>query len=79
MLTYGGKDFESNMDPELIQHVDADHGSNYHRKSISGYVSTIAGGAVAWSLKKQLTVAQAPGLLVSKYDTKITLLGSFHP
>jgi hypothetical protein len=44
------------MDPELIQYVDADHGSNYHRKSISGYVSTITGGAVAWSLKKQSTV-----------------------
>jgi hypothetical protein len=57
VLTYGGDDTEITKDPDLTQYVDADHGSNYHRKSISGYVSTIAGGAVAWSSKKQSTVA----------------------
>jgi hypothetical protein len=56
VLTYGEENFVSTNDPKLIQYVDADHGSNYHRKSISGYVSTIAGGAVAWSSKKQATV-----------------------
>jgi hypothetical protein len=29
---------------------------NEHRKSISGYVFTIAGGAIAWSSKKQACV-----------------------
>jgi hypothetical protein len=38
-------------------YVDADGGTNPHRKSISGYVFTIAGGAVSWSSKKQSVTA----------------------
>lgn len=56
VLTYGGEQFNSPVDPKLVQYVDADNRFNYHRKSSSGYVSTIAGGAVAWSSKKQSTV-----------------------
>src|SRR5882724_3483963 len=38
--------------PELTQYVDADGGTNPHRKYISGYVFTITGGTVLWSSKK---------------------------
>ena len=53
-LTYG-RDRSSSIEPNRF--VDADWGSNEHRKSISGYVFTIASGAVAWSAKKQARVA----------------------
>jgi transposase InsO family protein len=54
-LTYGGEN--QTWTPEVTQYVDSDWGSNPHRKSISGYVFKIAGGAIAWSSKKQSTVA----------------------
>jgi hypothetical protein len=54
-LTYGGRNQEWNS--EVTQYVDSDWASNPHRKSISGYVFKIAGGAVAWSSKKQTTIA----------------------
>ena len=53
-LTYG-RNRPSSIEPNRF--VDADWGSNEHRKSISGYVFTIAGGAIAWSAKKQARVA----------------------
>ena len=39
--------------PELTLYVDADGRMNPHRKSISGYVFTIAGGAVSILSKNQ--------------------------
>jgi hypothetical protein len=43
-------------EPKL--YTDADWGNSLDdRKSISGYISTFAGGAVTWSSKKQATVA----------------------
>ena len=42
---------------ELDRYVDANWGSNHHRKSINRYVFTIGGGAVAWSSKKQTRIA----------------------
>ena len=53
-LTYG-RDRSTSIEP--LRFTDADWGSNEHRKSISGYVFTIAGGAIAWSSKKQGRVA----------------------
>ena len=54
-LTYGGL-------PELLHndiniYCDADWASDSDWKSISGYVIIIAGGAIAWSSRKQNTVA----------------------
>ena len=53
MLTYGGQN--SNTDVNI--YCDADWASHADRKSVSRYIVTIAGGAVAWSLKKQNTLA----------------------
>jgi Reverse transcriptase (RNA-dependent DNA polymerase) len=54
VLTYKG---DRDPTPELIRYADADWGSNAHRKSISGYVFIIGGGAIAWSSKKQSRTA----------------------
>jgi len=54
-ITYGGAGELNNE--ELNIYCDADWASDSDRKSISGYVLTLAGGAVAWSSKKQTTVA----------------------
>ena len=55
VLTYGGNNQTWNSDLEF--YCDADWGSENDRKLISGYVVLCAGGAVAWSSKKQNTVA----------------------
>ena len=55
-LTYGGSNEELNND-ELNIYCDADWASDAGRKSISGYIITLSGGAVAWSSKKQSMVA----------------------
>ncbi|KAF4622418.1 hypothetical protein D9613_009127 [Agrocybe pediades] len=58
-LTFGGlQDLLSN---DLNIYCDADWASGADRKSISGYAIIIAGGAVAWSSKKQNTVALSTG------------------
>ena len=54
-LTYGGSDEILNQDLNIF--CDADWASDADRKSVSGYIITLAGGAVAWSSKKQTTVA----------------------
>lgn len=61
-LTYGRLE---DWKPELTHYVDADGGTNPHRKSISGYVFTIAKGAVSWSSKKQSVTALS--MAESKY------------
>ena len=55
-LTYGGEDTEiQNMDLNFFYDADWGNGSNW--KSVSCYVTIIARGAIAWSSKKQQTVA----------------------
>jgi Reverse transcriptase (RNA-dependent DNA polymerase) len=54
-LTYGG--LEHTYSTELSVYCDADWASSSDRKSISGYVFLLGGGAVSWSSKKQATVA----------------------
>ena len=55
-LTYGGDDDILNADFNIF--CDADWASDTtNRKSVSGYVITMAGGAVSWSSKKQTSVA----------------------
>ena len=55
-LTYRGDDDLLNTDFNIF--CDADWASDTtNRKSVSGYVITMAGGAVSWSLKKQTSVA----------------------
>jgi hypothetical protein len=54
-LTYGGT--EQKWSDELTTYCDSDGGSKSHRKSISGYIFLLGGGAIAWSSKKQQTTA----------------------
>ena len=54
-LTYGGANELLNENLNIFCNADWAGGSD--RKSTSGYVITIAGGAVAWSSKKQASVA----------------------
>jgi len=55
-LTYGGH--QQDWPLEVSGFTDADWGSNPNdRKSISGYIYLLGGGAIAWSSKKQGTVA----------------------
>jgi hypothetical protein len=54
-LTY--RDNGQDRPTEITYFTDSDWASNAHRKSISGYVFTLGGGAIAWSSKKQLTTA----------------------
>ncbi|KAJ2913904.1 hypothetical protein MD484_g6523, partial [Candolleomyces efflorescens] len=56
-LTWGGEDHL--LHDELQVFADADYANNYDRKSFSGYVILMAGGAIAWSAKKQATVAHS--------------------
>ena len=58
-LTYGRSD--ELLHNELSIYCDVDWASEGDRKSISGYVVTIAGGAIAWSSKKQGTIALSTG------------------
>jgi hypothetical protein len=54
-LTFGGPD--QDWTTNINCYCDADWASNADRKSVSGYVFTLAGGAIAWSSKKQTSVA----------------------
>src|SRR5882724_3200531 len=60
-LTYGSSD------ATIIGYSDADHTSQLHQHSISGYVFLIGGGAVALSSKKQPIVALST--MEAKYIT----------
>jgi len=44
-------------DTGIIGYTDANHASQYHRHSISGYVFLVNGGMASWSSKRQPIVA----------------------
>jgi hypothetical protein len=52
-----GITFDGSRGLILEGYSDADWGAGEDRKSISGYVFTLAGGAISWSSKKQATIA----------------------
>jgi len=53
-----GLTYSQDMDLTPVAYVDADYGGcRDTRRSTSGYVFTMAGGAVTWSSKRQATVA----------------------
>ena len=53
-----GLTYSRDMDLTPIAYVDADYGGCHDtRRSTSGFVFTMAGGAVTWSSKRQATVA----------------------
>jgi hypothetical protein len=54
-LAYGGSQDLLNEDLNIF--TDADWANDPDRKSVSGYVITLAGGAVSWASKKQATIA----------------------
>ena len=54
-LTYSGSDDLLNQDLNFF--CDSDWASDADKKSVSGYIITDTGDAVAWSSKKQTTVA----------------------
>ena len=54
-IWYGGK---GNIAEEVFQiYCDADWASQANRKSVSGYIIMLAGGAIVWSSKKQSIIA----------------------
>jgi hypothetical protein len=54
-LTYGRPDYTDNS--KITMYCNTDWASGSDRKSISGYISLLAGGAISWSSKKQATIA----------------------
>jgi hypothetical protein len=58
-VTYGPTGITEDTDPfKFFAYTDADFTSNPDdRKSMSGYVFLLAGGAISWNSKKQTTVA----------------------
>lgn len=73
-LRYSGKDAKI----ELIAYVDADFGTAEDRRSTSGYVIMMAGGAISWSSRKQrqpsLSSAEAEYIALSDLSQEIKWL-----
>lgn len=55
-ITYRGEG-PIRSQPELLGYSDSDWGQRKDRRSITGYVFLLCGGAVSWQSKKQKTVA----------------------
>ena len=55
-ITYRGEG-PVNSQPELLGYCDSDWGQRKDRRSITGYVFLLCGGAISWQSKKQKTVA----------------------
>jgi hypothetical protein len=55
-ITYTGVG-QSDSQPELRGYCDSDWGQSEDRRSVTGYVFLLCGGAVSWQSRKQRTVA----------------------
>jgi hypothetical protein len=55
-ITYTGKQTASTQ-PQLLGYCDSDWGQSHDRRSITGYIFLLCGGAISWQSKKQKTVA----------------------
>ena len=63
----------------FIAYADADWASDHiSRKSVTGYIIKLAGGAVSWVSRKQKTVALS-STEAEYIDRKSTRLNSSHP
>src|SRR5205814_4307462 len=56
-MTSMGITFGGTTDLIIEGYSDADHADGEDRKSISGFVFMLGGGAISWMSKKQCTVA----------------------
>src|SRR5205814_3443060 len=54
-----GITFSGSLGLELELYCDADWADGENRKSISAYIVMLAGGAVSWRAKKQVTIASS--------------------
>lgn len=70
-MRYDGK----NAKVELKAFVDADYGTTVDRRSTTGYVIMMAGGAISWSSRKQrlvtLSSAEAEYVALSELSQEI--------
>jgi len=68
--------------PDFIGYTDASYGNADNHKSILGYVFIASGGAITWSLKKQLTKAlsstEAEYITMSESAREACWLRSLH-
>ena len=53
-ITYGGREYANAMKDRIYMYVDADHAGNIdNRRSRTGYVTMLHGGAVSWKTRLQ--------------------------
>ncbi len=66
--------------PSIDTYVDAGYGIDNIRRSITGYVSHVAGGAVTWRSHLQPTVADSPNTAeyIALHEAAVTSMSLFN-